>query len=298
MENSEYKRLKALIDEHLLTFLPEIDDKSGTLLEAMEYSLTAGGKRIRPVLLLGASEFCGADAKLALPYACAIEYIHTYSMIHDDLPAMDDDELRRGKPTNHCVFGEGMAILAGDGLLNSAFETMMKDILLYFDDPKEIRKRSRALYEIAKGSGCRGMIAGQVADIESEGKTCTKELLDYIHLNKTATLFIAAIRAGAYLGGADSRKHLDLSDYAECIGLAFQIADDLLDVCGDEAQTGKAGGKDCQHEKCTFPSIYGIENAKARLSELTDKALEIMAPYYDEAELFTDLAKELAVRTK
>jgi len=286
------------VEEHLLAFLPEIDDKSSTLKEAMQYSLTAGGKRIRPVMLLGAAEFCGADIKLALPYACAIEYIHTYSMIHDDLPAMDNDDLRRGKPTNHKVFGEGMAILAGDGLLNTAFEAMTKDILLYFDDPKEMRKRIRAVYEIAKGAGCRGMIAGQVADIESEGKACTREMLDYIHINKTAALFTASIRAGAYLGGTDASRLEDLADYAECIGLAFQIADDLLDVFGDASQTGKATGKDCELKKCTYPSIYGIDNAKERLHSLTDRALEIMAPYYDEAELFNDLAKKLAVRTK
>ena len=298
MENPEYQRLKALVEEHLSAFLPEIDSKSETLYEAMQYSLTAGGKRIRPVLLLAASEFCGGDIKLALPYACAIEYIHTYSLIHDDLPAMDNDDVRRGKPTNHKVFGEGAAILAGDALLTSAFEEMTKDILLYFDDATEMRKRIRAVYEIAKGSGCRGMIAGQIADIESEGKACTKELLDYIHLNKTAALFTAAIRAGAYLGGADGRKLQDLTDYAECIGLAFQIADDILDVCGDREQLGKDTGKDCQLEKCTFPSMYGLENAKGRLQELTDKALEIMAPYYDDAELFTGLATKLAVRTK
>lgn len=298
MKSEEYNRLKALVEEHLLTFLPKIDTKSSTLNEAMEYSLTAEGKRIRPVLLLGATEFCGGDSKLALPYACAIEYIHTYSLIHDDLPGMDNDDIRRGQPTNHRVFGESIAILAGDGLLSSAFEEMTKDILLYFDDPIAFRKRSRAVYEIAKGAGCRGMVAGQIADIESEGKACTKELLDYIHLNKTAALFIAAIRAGAYLGGADNQKLTDLSNYAECIGLAFQIADDILDVCGNAELIGKDVGKDCQLQKCTFPSVYGIDNARERLTELTDRALEIMAPYYDEAELFTDLANELAIRTK
>ena len=175
MKNADYQRYKKLVEEHLLDFLPEIDHKSITVYEAMKYSLLAGGKRVRPALLLGACEFSGGNIKLALPYACAIEYIHTYSLIHDDLPSMDDDDLRRGNPTNHKVFGEAIAILAGDGLLTSAFEAMSKDLLLYFDDVSSLKKRIRAIYEIAKGSGCRGMIAGQVADIEAAEKQCSKE---------------------------------------------------------------------------------------------------------------------------
>ena len=298
MFNSDYLRLKNLIEEHLLDFLPEIDHKSFTLSDSMRYSLTAGGKRIRPVLLLAACEFCDYDVKLALPYACAMEYIHTYSLIHDDLPAMDNDDLRRGLPTNHKIYGENIAILAGDGLLSTAFEVMTKDMLLYFDDANALKSRVKATYEIAKGSGCRGMVAGQLADIESEGKNCSKELLDYIHLNKTAALMVSAVRAGCYLGGADSQTLGVLTDYAECIGLALQIADDLLDVCGEESITGKKTGKDSKLQKSTFPKIYGVEQSTVRLRELTDKAITLLSPYYNEAEFFISIAEDLATRTK
>ena len=174
-----------------------------SLYESMKYSLTAGGKRLRPALLIGACEFAGGNIQEALPYACALEYIHTYSLIHDDLPCMDDDDYRRGIPTNHKVFGEDIATLAGDGLLTTAFESMVKDMFLYFDDEMKLKRRIRAIYEIAKGAGCSGMIAGQMADVENEGKTVSKEMLDYIHINKTAAMIVAAVRAGAYLGGAD-----------------------------------------------------------------------------------------------
>ena len=191
------KKYKSLIEDHILDFLPDIDHKSITLYESMKYSLTAGGKRIRPMLLLAACEFTGCKLEEALPYACAIEYIHTYSLIHDDLPAMDDDQLRRGQPTNHIIFGEAMAILAGDGLQSAAFETMTKDMFLYFDDETKLKRRIRAANEIIKGAGCRGIVAGQVADIESEDRACSGEMLDYIHLTKTAALIVAAVRAGA-----------------------------------------------------------------------------------------------------
>jgi geranylgeranyl diphosphate synthase type II len=296
--NEDYLRLKALVDDHLLDFLPDIDQKSITLYDSMRYSLVNGGKRIRPVLLLAACEFCDFDIRLALPYACAVEYIHTYSLIHDDLPAMDDDDLRRGEPTNHKVFGEDIAILAGDGLLSSAFEVMMKDMLLYFDNPDMLKRRVRAAYEISKGSGCRGMVSGQIADIEACGKDCSKEFLDYIHLNKTAALMISAVRAGAYIAGADNDRLIDLTNYAECIGLAFQIVDDLLDVEGDESVTGKRSGKDKELEKCTFPSVYGYTESLNRLDELTNRAIEILSPYYEEADFFISLAKDLAKRVK
>ena len=188
MKNIMYYNYKDLIEEHLLDFLPEIDHKSITLYEAMKYSLSSGGKRIRPVLMLAACDFAGGDINSALPYACAAEYIHTYSLIHDDLPAMDNDDLRRGMPTSHKVYGDAIAILAGDGLLTSAFEAMNKDMLLYLDTPELLNRRVRASYELAKGAGCRGMVAGQVADIEGEGTHCSKELLEYIHINKTAAL--------------------------------------------------------------------------------------------------------------
>lgn len=298
MQNREYQRYQKLVEEHLLYFLPEIDHKSITLYESMTYSLKAGGKKLRSVLLLAACEFSGGDVKLALPYACAIEYIHTYSLIHDDLPAMDNDDLRRGIPTNHKVFGEAAAILAGDGLLTSAFEAMNKDMLLYFDNVDLLKRRVRAVYEIAKGAGCRGMVAGQIADIEAENKQCTKEFLDYIHLNKTAALIKAAVRAGAHLGGADKKTLEDLDEYAENLGLAFQIVDDILDVSGNEELTGKSVGSDEAKKKATYPCRYGLEESRSKVRELTDNAKRIMAPYYDNAEFYIKLVDELAKRVK
>ncbi len=298
MHNKDYLGFKELVDEHILYFLPEVDHKSITLYESMTYSLKAGGKLLRPVLLLAACDFCGGDEKLALPYACAIEYIHTYSLIHDDLPAMDNDDLRRGNPTNHKVFGDAIAILAGDGLLNSAFETMNKDMLLYLDNVDMLKRRVRAIYEISKGAGCRGMIAGQVADIEAENKQCTKEILDYIHLNKTAAMIKGAVRAGAQLGGADEKTLADLDDYAENIGLAFQIVDDILDVSGNEEELGKKVGSDQAKQKATYPCRYGLQESKEKVQQLTENAKRALESYYDNAEFFIKLADELAKRIK
>lgn len=298
MKDYVYEDYKELIEQHLMDFIPDVDHKSITLYEAMKYSLAAGGKRIRPVLLLAACDFCGGNVEEALPYACAIEYIHTYSLIHDDLPCMDDDDLRRGVPTNHKVYGEAMAVLAGDGLQSAAFEVMNKDMLLYFDNPDALKKRIKASYEISKGSGCRGIVAGQVADMEAEGKSCSKEMLDYIHLSKTADLIIAAVRAGAYLGNPDSTMLEDLSIFAESLGLAFQIRDDLLDVEGEEEQMGKKSGMDTINEKATYPALHGIEKSRERLQELTDTAINALEKYYDNAEVFTRLAKQLEARGK
>lgn len=291
-------KYKNLIEEHILDFLPEVDHKSFTIYESMRYSLAAGGKRIRPILLLAACEFAGGDIKSAIPYACAVEYIHTYSLIHDDLPSMDNDDLRRGIPTNHRVFGEAMAILAGDGLLTTAFEAMNKDMLLYFDNEANLKRRVKASYELSKGAGCRGMVAGQAADIEAENKQCSREMLDYIHINKTGALIVAAVRAGAHLGGAENKMMEDLTDYAEVLGLAFQIADDILDVEGSENVMGKKANVDKNKNKSTYPCCYGLDESRKRLMELTETAKDIMAPYYDEAEFFNKLAEELAVRVK
>lgn len=296
--NKEFERYKEIVEEHLLDFIPEIDHKSITIYDAMKYSLAAGGKRLRPVLLLAACEFAGGDVKNAIPYACAIEYIHTYSLIHDDMPEMDNDDLRRGVPTNHKVFGQAMALLAGDGLLSTAFEAMHVDQLLYLDDEKRLKRRIRAAYEISKYAGCRGMVAGQVADMEAEGKQCSREMLDYIHINKTAALIMASVRAGAHLGGADEEMMESLTNYAENLGLAFQIVDDILDVVGDEATLGKKTGVDLENNKSTYPALYGLEASQERLSELTQNAVDALADYYDNAEFFTQLVKDLAVRVK
>lgn len=290
------KKYKNLIEDHILDYLPDIDHKSITLYESIKYSLTAGGKRIRPMLLLAAAEFTGCKIEEAIPYACAIEYIHTYSLIHDDLPAMDDDQLRRGQPTNHIIFGEAMAILAGDGLQSAAFEAMTKDLFLYFDNEDKLKKRIRAANEIIKGSGCRGIVAGQVADIESEDRACSGEMLDYIHLTKTAALIVAAVRAGAQLGGADAETLENLTIYAENLGLAFQIEDDILDVIGSEEEMGKKAGMDEAKKKSTYPALYGLEASQKKLMELTETAVDALASYYDNAEFFVKLAKDLATR--
>ncbi len=295
---SMQERYKNLIEEHILDFLPDIDHKSITLYESMKYSLTAGGKRIRPILLMAAAEFTGCKIEAAIPYACALEYIHTYSLIHDDMPCMDDDDLRRGMPTNHKVYGEAMATLAGDGLQAAAFEAMTKDMFMYFDDAVQLKNRIRAAHEIVKGSGCRGMVAGQVADIENENKACSGEMLDYIHINKTAALIVAAIRAGAQLGGADAETLNSLTVYAENLGLAFQIADDILDVIGSEEEMGKKTGADDANNKSTYPALYGLDASKEKLMELTDTAINALEKYYDNAEFFVELAKSLAVRGK
>lgn len=293
-----FEDYRELIEKNIMAFIPDVDHKSITLYDSMKYSLTAGGKRIRPVLLLAACDFCGGDINEALPYACALEYIHTYSLIHDDLPCMDDDELRRGIPTNHKVYGDGIATLAGDGLLSTAFEAMTSDMLLYFDDENSLKKRIRACYEIGKGAGCRGMVAGQIADIEAENRSCSPEMLDYIHLTKTAALIIAAVRAGAYLGNADKETLNDLTVYAENLGLAFQVCDDILDVVGEEKSMGKKAGMDAVNNKATYPAVYGLDKSKQRLLELTDNAVNALSRYYDNAEVLNKLARDLSVRIR
>ena len=298
MMRENYDEYKEIIDEHLLDYIPGIDTKSSALYDAMKYSLIAGGKRLRSVLLLAACEFAGEDAKVALPYACALEYIHTYSLIHDDLPCMDNDDLRRGLPTNHKVFGEGLATLAGDGLLNTAFEVMNKDMFLYFDDLQELKKRINASYTIAVSAGVRGMVAGQVSDIDSEHKQISNEMLEYIHLNKTGALIVASIRAGLYIGGADENMMKKMTTYAENLGLAYQIADDILDVIGNEEEMGKKSGADAQNEKVTYVSLNGLDASIAKLKELTNNAVNAIAEYYDNAEFFRELVLKLEKRTK
>ena len=296
MTDYTFDDFREIVDEHIADFLPDIDHKSITLYDSMKYSIEAGGKRIRPALLLAACSFCGGRVEEAIPYACAVEYIHTYTLIHDDLPCMDDDDMRRGIPSNHKVYGEDIATLAGDGLQSAAYEIMSQDMLMYFDEPEQLKKRVGAAYEITKGAGCRGVITGQIADIEATIGSCSAEMLDFIHLNKTSSLIIASIRAGARLGDPDDRMLIDLTSYGENLGLAFQIADDILDVTGDEKEMGKKTGMDHAHEKVTYPSIHGLEESRKRLAELTQNAIDSLASYYDNAEVFTKLATDLADR--
>jgi len=298
MNDYTFDDYKEIVEKHLMDFIPDVDHKSITLYESMKYSLSAGGKRIRPVLLLAACDFCGGKIEEALPYACAIEYIHTYSLIHDDLPCMDNDDLRRGVPTNHKVYGEAVATLAGDGLQSAVYEAMSRDMIMYFDNVDALKKRIRASYEISKGAGCRGIVAGQIADMEAEDKSCSREMLDYIHITKTSALIVAAVRAGANLGNPDDEMMEKLTIYAENLGLAFQIRDDILDIDGQEEEMGKKTGMDSINKKATYPAFYGLDKSRERLETLTETAIEALEQYYDNAEIFTTLAKALAVRGK
>ncbi|MEG2604275.1 MAG: polyprenyl synthetase family protein [Clostridia bacterium] len=262
------------------------------LRSAMRYSLLLPGKRLRPVLLLAAYHLLCEDWESVLPFACALEMIHTYSLIHDDLPALDNDALRRGQPTNHRVFGEGMAILAGDGLLNMAYETMLCA-------PAALREPARALRavrEIAMRAGVRGMIAGQTLDVKLEGQPPTQESVRYIHLHKTADLLTAPITAGLILAGADEEQLQAGRVYGQGIGLAFQIVDDLLDLEGDAQTLGKATGMDAQRGKMTWPAVYGVQRAHADARRAVEQALDALSAFGARAEFLRELAEQTLVR--
>lgn len=258
------------IEELLKKYMPKEDGYQSKIMESMNYSLKAGGKRLRPILTLEACKIVGGNEEDAIPFAMAIEMIHTYSLIHDDLPSLDNDDLRRGKPTNHKVYGEAMAILAGDGLLNYAYEIMLSSSLNK-DNPE---KYLRAIGEIAKSAGIYGMIGGQVVDVESENTLIPKEKLDYIHLNKTAAIMVGCMRAGAIVGNANEEQLEKVSKYAKNIGLSFQIVDDILDIIGDESKLGKHVGSDIENNKSTYPSLIGLEKSKEVATQLINEARE------------------------
>lgn len=245
-----------------LGYIPE------KLFEAMDYSLSAGGKRLRPVLLLAACDTLGGSLDEALPFACALEMIHTYSLIHDDLPAMDNDDLRRGRPTNHKVYGEGMAILAGDGLLSAAMELMLRTAVQMGD-----LRGIRAAEAIARRAGVTGMVAGQVMDVTGEGSEPTLEKVDYIHRHKTADLLTAPIEAGFILAGADDKTVSAGCEYGVNLGLAFQMVDDLLDVEGDAATLGKTPGKDAAEGKLTWVAVKGVKATREDARMAVDSAV-------------------------
>ncbi len=294
IESKQYEEYKALIEEHILDYLPMVDDHSGDLLEAMSYSILAGGKRMRPVFLMAACSLAGGDAKAALPFACAAEYIQTYSLIHDDLPGMDNDDYRRGKLTNHKVFGEGMAILAGDGLLSSAHEAMEKAIFMSSEDAQTMKYMALAAYTLAEGTGCQGMVAGQAADLTAEKSELKKpELLSFIHKNKTAAFIRACILSGAYLGGATEGMLDDLENYANSFGLAFQIVDDIQDVIGDAGERGKEVGGDADAGKLTYPSVYGLDESRVLAKDNLDTARRSVQKYGEKAEVFIAFIKYL-----
>jgi len=284
----EYRKETELALVPMLASLGSIPDR---LKEAMIYSLEAGGKRIRPVLLSAACEMAGGSIKTAIPFACAIEMIHTYSLIHDDLPAMDDDDLRRGKPTSHKVFGEAMAILAGDGLLNAACEIMARASVRMGD-----LRGIRATEIILRHAGVTGMIAGQSMDILSEGQEPREELVRQIHTHKTADLLQAAIESGLALAGADEKQIQAGSKFGYHTGLAFQMTDDILDITGNEKVLGKQTGQDASHGKMTWVSLKGLEGARKDAEEQIRMAKEALTSLPWQHDLFDQFAEELLTR--
>ena len=291
-----FDEYKSLVNDHLTDFIPETSEYAAVLRDSMEYSLRVGGKRLRPVLLLAACDFAGGDVNEALPFACSLEYIHTYSLIHDDLPAMDNDDLRRGKPTNHKVYGDDIAILAGDGLLNTAAEVMSGKVV-ESEEPGSMLCRAKAAHEIMSRAGIRGMIGGQTADVKGEYMQADAELVRFIELHKTADLITAPVRAGLMLAGADEKTLDAFTEYALDIGVAFQVLDDILDFEGDAGLIGKKVGKDQDLGKCSYVCVHGMESAKAELHRLTCSAKAALAEFGEKAEFFVSLADKLESRT-
>lgn len=280
------------IEELLNKYMPKEEGYQKTIMESMNYSLSAGGKRLRPILTLEACKIVGGNEEDAIPFAVAIEMIHTYSLIHDDLPALDNDDLRRGRKTNHIVYGEDMAILAGDALLNYAFEVMLSSSL----GKRNPEKYLRAINEIAKSSGIYGMIGGQVVDVQSENEQIPKEKLDYIHNNKTAAIIIGCMRAGAIIGDANEEQIDEITKYAKNIGLSFQIVDDILDIVGDEVKLGKKVGSDIDNNKSTYPSLLGLEKSKEIANELISEAKKSIEKLSENVEFLNGLADYIIAR--
>ena len=282
-----------LVEQALQDLMPAKEVYPPQIHEAMHYSVFAGGKRLRPILCLAAAEAIDKDYKPLLPVACALEMIHTYSLIHDDLPVMDDDDYRRGKLTNHKVYGEGIAVLAGDALLTYTFEILAD----YGQKCQEQEVAWQVLREIAVAAGTEGMIGGQVVDLESAGKELAdKELLTYIHTHKTGALFCVSLRAGALLAGANPEELACLTLYAEKFGLAFQITDDLLDVVGDQKKLGKPIGSDTKMNKLTYPALYGIEKSRELVQEAVEEAVAALAKLSGETKPLEFLLRYLLER--
>jgi len=267
--NSYLRQQIELIDNSLDQYLKLDSTHPISLLDSMRYSIFAGGKRLRPILTITTCDAYGGNSEQALPVACAIEMIHTYSLIHDDLPAMDNDDYRRGKPTNHKVYGDAIAILAGDALLTKAFQVIAQSYLQQLESTVIIR----LIEEIGIAAGAEGMVGGQVADIEAEGRDTTIEQLQYIHTHKTGALLTAAVRSGAIVAGVNEDQLDNITEFANKIGLAFQIQDDILDLIGDQDKIGKKTGSDLANDKATYPVLLGIEASKEKVMQLTDEAL-------------------------
>ena len=300
MEHSE--NFKAVLEEKtretesiIAVYLPKEEGFAKELAKAMNYSMTAGGKRLRPLLLQESFRLFGGTGEAVKPFMAAMEMIHTHSLIHDDLPAIDNDDYRRGRLTNHKVFGEGFAILAGDGLLNYAYECILNNALAWGENtPGHIR----AAQEIARRAGVSGMVAGQSIDLLSEHREPNEATLQYIHTHKTADLLTAPLLAAAYIAGADEKAISALETFGLCVGLAFQIDDDLLDVLGDAKDLGKQTGMDAQRGKMTWPSLVGVEAAQKKSRELWTRAEEALSVFGDSAWFLRAFAEALAKRKK
>jgi geranylgeranyl diphosphate synthase type II len=279
-----------LVDKALDGFLPKATTKPATIHKAMRYSIFAGGKRLRPILCLAAAEACGGDPTAALPAACSVECIHTYSLIHDDLPCMDNDDFRRGKPTSHKVFGEGVAVLAGDALLTIAFEILAQT------DARGRHKLGDLVKELAGASGSQWLIAGQVVDLESEGKKISGRELQFIHRCKTAALLTSSIRLGAMSANATEKKLEALTKFGQSLGLAFQVIDDILDITQTTEKLGKSAGKDVAAGKATYPAIFGLEKSRKEAKRLTQEASDALKPFGKQGVVLKALADYLLDR--
>jgi geranylgeranyl diphosphate synthase type II len=285
---------KEYIDAAICGYLPNENTFPASIHKSMLYSILAGGKRLRPVLLIAAAEAVGGNRQDILPFAVATEYIHTYTLIHDDLPALDDDDLRRGKPTNHKVFGEAIAVLAGDALLTQAFYLMTDSSLMSSIPPEKILQ---AAHDMTDAIGTSGMIGGQVVDIESEGKPISSETLEYIHVHKTGCLIKACIRAGAILSQSKLDQLEALSNYGGQIGLAFQIVDDILDITADQSQLGKDIGSDVDKKKATYPALYGLDKSKKKADELVEEGIACLEIFGEKADPLRDIGLFFTQRT-
>lgn len=290
----QLKKYQEQVNNELEKYLRKKDVPEKILNNSMEYSLMAGGKRLRPILVIATYEIFGKNINKCIPYAVAIEMVHNFSLIHDDLPGIDNDDFRHGKPTNHKKFNEATAILAGDGLLNQAYIVISEDLIK--SESEELKNKLKVFNEFS--TAVDRMIAGEYIDTEYEGKQITDEYLEYIHKNKTGALLKLCVRMGAILANANEKDLEKLTKYAEKIGLAFQIKDDILSEEGNEEILGKPVGNDKELEKCTYVSKYGLQGAKKILEEITKKAIEELKEYGDRAEFLRELALYIKDRNK
>ncbi len=286
---------KKTVETALQGYFPEPEGLTSDLTKAMRYSLFAGGKRLRPILCIAGAETVGGLGREVLPVACALELIHTYSLIHDDLPLMDDDDLRRGKPTNHKVFGEPIALLAGDGLLTEAFSLMTSVDISGKISPQILL---RAISLISRAAGYDGMVGGQAVDIQWEGKKADLPVVKFMHIHKTGALITASVASGAILGGADESQIEAITSYGEKIGLAFQISDDILDIEGDSKTMGKQAGADEEKGKMTYPAVLGLNESKRIQSELVQTAVLDLQKFGSRAEPLSQIARYIIERKK